>query len=475
MRRILALPNEILLQVIEKLSHGGLENFALTCKRILNLSWDAIQEKKNTYATINCGDVCQKSTSKGLPLFSLLHDVLLDDSIAVYTTKILIGEESCRDEWCEESPELCEILLGIEHETTSGLGQCPYLDNKEANAFRDLIMTGDKDAAVAFLLTLLPNLISIEVRNCAFYSTLSLPQMISNISETLSYRSQGRACDDAAVYVEQNAGRKTGSIDSSTASVSKSAKKRIGALSKVREAKIICDTTEGLWQTQYFGPLLSLPSMQSLSSRNVLIDYVLECERAPNTSTITNIEFEDVYLNDRNLKGLLINISSLRHFKFTKSVFAGEPYDIIQSLSVEQNRSLVSLDLAGNRYQVAPRQWISFVSYLKDFQVLKSIRLDNTMLTRKHDKWTEIMAFLIPWSKVSSNVELLPITVTSLTLAQPFAEGVGRELLTSLPKQKKKGLSALTEINFEHEPNLGADLEDTLENAGIELHFPNRA
>ncbi|CAF9927334.1 MAG: hypothetical protein ALECFALPRED_003684 [Alectoria fallacina] len=475
MPRLLALPNEIFLQVIENLSHGGLENFALTCKRILNLSWDAIQEKKNTYATISCGDVCQTSTSKGLYLFSLLHDILLDDSIAIYITKIIIGDDSCSDEWCEESPELCEILLGIEHELASALRACPYLDNKEANKFMHLIMTGDKDTAVAFLLTLLPNLVSIETRNCSFYSTWSLPQIISNISKTLSYRFQGRACDDTAVYVEQNAGGKISSIDLSTASVSKSARKRIEALSKVRDAKIICKTTEPLFETQHFGPLLSLPSMQSLSSKKVFIDYVHECERAPNTYTITNIEFENVYLNDRNLKNLLINISSLRHFKCAESVFAGQPYDIIQSLSVEQNRSLVSLDLGENRYQVASRYWTSFVSYLKDFQVLKTIRLDNTMLTRKYDKWTETMVYLVPWCKVSSIVELLPSTVTSLTLAQPFAEGVGRELLKSLPEQKKKGLSGLTEINFEHEPNLGANLEDALKNACIELRFPNKA
>lgn len=464
MPRILALPNEILLQVVENLSHGDLENFALTCKRILNLSWD---EKKNTYGTITCGDVLTGSAARGLHLFNFLHDILLDDSIAVYTTELLIGAESVRD----GGPEVCQILLGIEHEIDAVLSACPYLDCDQGNDFKQLIMTGDEDMTVALLITLLPNLLSIKMRGCSLWDYPILSQMFDNISESHSCKALARDWDSAARYVQQEARRKRDSMELSTAGTTTSASRRIDALDKVRDANIICETA--LTDFQWPSPFLSLPSMQSLSCRNFIIAGRLQRTHSP--YSIANLDFQNISTDAICLGELLTNISSLRHFRYIESTFKGEPCDIIRILSLKQNRSLVSLTLTGNRYAVASRQWTGFVSYLKDFQTLKTISMDNTMLSKDYNKETENNVPGVPWRNVSSNVEYLPITVTSLTLAQPFAEGVGRELLQSLPKQKKEGLSGLTEVSFEHEPNLGADLEDALKDAGIELRFPNRA
>ena len=462
---MLALPNEILLQVIEKLSHGGLENFALTCKRILDLSWDAIQEKKNTYATITCG------ATSGLHLFDFLHDILLDDSIAVYTTEFLIGNRSVRGGSCQTAHQVCQNLLGVEHEIDAVLSACPYLDCDQGNEFKQLIMTGDEDMVAALLITLLPNLLSIKMRGCSLWDYPILSQLFDNISESPSCKALGRDWDSAARYVQQEARRKRDSMELSTAGTTTSASRRIEALGKVRDANIICETalTDFPWPS----PFLSLPSMQSVSCRNFTIADRLERTYSP--YSIANLDFQNISTDAICLGELLTNISSLRHFRYVESTFKGEPCDIIRILSLKQNRSLVSLALTGNRYAVASRQWTGFVSYLKDFQALTTISLDNTMLSKDYNKGTENNAPGVPWRNVSSNVELLPITVTSLTLAQPFSEGVGRELLKSLPKQKMKGLSGLTEVSFEHEPNLGADLEDALKDAGIELRFPNRA
>lgn len=149
MPQLLVLPNEVLLQVIGDLSHGGLENFALTCKRTLSLSRDAIHKKKNAYSTIDSGDMIANDHVKGLRFFTILRDILLDDSIARYTTKIVIGDDSVRDSsqgseppfgktWSQSRPEVHQILLEVENEIALELNACPYLTYKRTCCQRKL-------------------------------------------------------------------------------------------------------------------------------------------------------------------------------------------------------------------------------------------------------------------------------------------------------------------------------------------------
>ncbi len=96
MAGLLALPNEILLEIINEVCPGSLPSLALSCKLLLSLSQDSLAEhterqKKYTTLIIN---KCPRHGKIDRPL-ELLRDVVDDWRIAFYAKKVFIGCKPC--------------------------------------------------------------------------------------------------------------------------------------------------------------------------------------------------------------------------------------------------------------------------------------------------------------------------------------------------------------------------------------------
>lgn len=491
MPQLLVLPNEVLLQVIGDLSHGGLENFALTCKQILSLSHDAINEKKNTYSTIDSGDMFANDHVKGLRLFTVLRDILLDDSIAVYTTKIVIGDDSVRDSsmfsqppfgktWSQSRPAVHQILLEMENEIALALNACSYLNHDRA-FFQKKIMTGDKDSvevAIALLVTLLPSLHCIETRNCFSDFHRFLDRIFRSIGASHSNMAESQDWDNETESSQQKNEEKGSSIKSDMANMATSAKTQIPALSKIREVKILRTESFLVSPVEIKMTSLSFSSIQPRSGNNI-VGYRRYLDASTSWCSTegrtTKICIGDNVTHVRTLQDLLMNIISPENYSYTSPIFCHhtwEPRDINQSLP--NSLSLISPGHTEDDVANATTDCTSLERYLKEYQVLREVRLDNFTLTKDHLRLRDILAAWTPWYDVSSSIESLPVTVTHLALTGPFSKGVGgvgREFLEKLPGLKRNGLSGLKVVTFSREPLLGGDLEDALEDAGIELRL----
>ena len=233
MPQLLVLPNEILLQIIENLSHGGLENFALTCKRNLDLSWGAIQEKKNTYSTIDCDAVHTKDGDRECNTFVMLRKILLDDSIGIYTKKVIIGHDL-------RGPKMRQSLQEIEHEIASALRECPLLNDKRIERYQSMIVFGSKHHAAALLVTLLPNLVSIEIKCVTTYSIRYLVKMLRKISGILSYDTPDSGRKKKTKHLQQHYEWKRKVMGYHADDNGIRAKRRSQALRRIQDVKISC-------------------------------------------------------------------------------------------------------------------------------------------------------------------------------------------------------------------------------------------
>ena len=186
-------------------------------------------------------------------------------------------------------------------------------------------------------------------------------------------------------------------------------------------------------------------------------------------SAITRIELENSAIYSGHIEGLLKNVKSLQHFKYSYSATAmtddlWTPCCHIWTLSRYHNHSLLSLDLTGGRVAEA-RVLESYLirCYLQEFQVLHTIRLDNTVLIAQGRLRVDPI----------STADLFPATMESLTLARPFGKGVAQELLRDFPSCKKGNFPRLSKIVFEENPGLEEELEQALRHAGIMLRLPD--
>lgn len=231
-----------------------------------------------------------------------------------------------------------------------------------------------------------------------------------------------------------------------------------------------------------YAPLLKIPSLRMLSGTYIddkgFFRFHASFPAEPIKSTISKIEFEKSMISSKCIEDLVRNMVCLQHFKYRYSELSRgdaewEPYDIIRSLSRHLHHTLLSLDLTGSPRTVAKRYGTGLISCLKDFQVLQTIRLDNTVF-KDNERALDAERRTYPrcYREIpSSTADLFPATVESLTLAQPFGKGVVQELLGDFPKQKNAKFPKLREIVFENKPGLEEELEKALRNAGITLRL----
>lgn len=172
MAQLLDLPDEMLLGVLSVVDHEDIEAFTSCCKRLNGVGRDIREQhfaRKHHYGTIVCGDTYAGGTPTTHPL-QILQDLMQDEVSFLYTTKLILLNRSgdytdhqvmhWHDKVLKNAYE--KIVEEMEGPMSEVLSRSPYLDFRDATLKQDLdsILAGD----MALLLTLLPNMESIEMR-----------------------------------------------------------------------------------------------------------------------------------------------------------------------------------------------------------------------------------------------------------------------------------------------------------------------
>lgn len=481
MPQLLSCPNEVLLQLAGVLSHGGLESFALTCKRAFILSADAIAEKKKRYSTITCGHVRGNDGVTGDHPFFTLREILLDESIAVYPTKMLIGDcaawryvenwgptssPDLGDDYYRDAIQIIEQVtqqaFEMEDLIVSALERYTSILDDSDEFHKKRTINGRTSAAIGLLITMFPNLRLIECSsdppNCP-----TLNRILSKTSNTLSSHigssiGVGSQLKGRSVEYSKEAERNDDAAE---------VMKGFQAPDKLRHVKVV---GRGIFLDS-IAPFLKIASVRIFSGTNINGKPFSDFGRflaELNASAITKIELENCAIYSGHIGGLLKNVKSLQHFKYNYSARPATdalwtPCDFIWILCRYHNHSLLSLDLSDNMGRGAKIYETGFICYLKKFQVLHTIRLDSTAFI------AEGRLHAIP----PSTADIFPATMESLTLARPFGKGVAQELLGDFPSYKNGNFPRLSEIVFEEKPGLEEELEKALRHAGIMLRLPD--
>jgi hypothetical protein len=528
MARLLDLPDEILLEALSFTDHEDIEAFTSCCKRLYGVGRDVRTqhfERKDNYGTIVCGDVYADGTPTTHPL-KILQGMINDEILFSYPTKMIILECS-RDNpneavthWSDTDLEQAyeKIVDEIIEAIPKVLRRSPYFGHQEVVQDLDWILSGAIEPVVALLLTILPNLQSIEMRNY----TRSIGDDVDEILKDL---------------VKANA-----ALPSMRHS-----------LPKLSSVYMYGGQTEGdgneYEEFDRLQPYIGLPSMRHLGGSQVRglasgvgqtrPQYKWDRSLENFGTHITSVEFTHSMIEAERFDNILESVKELGEFKYgydnrlndymdtdrSEAVGWWEPKGIIGVLLKYTSHSLVSLDLtgctkapAGSYYAVA-----SFVGSLQGFEKLERLRIDNELFVESQFE-AYVACRLASWKspiKKSEQEEIdrkrmvekmhpdkneweyaeiqvrharlvarfnkqgegqkrdrahrladvLPASLVELRLCMPFRKGIGKLMFDSFLDLKETMLPHLSKIAFEDVNTAEAKFGRACQKLGIELEY----
>ncbi|KAL8644487.1 MAG: hypothetical protein Q9226_007739 [Calogaya cf. arnoldii] len=409
------LPNEVLLEVIERVTNADIDSFTLTCKTIRSLAAKSLREhqaRKRLYATITYGNPAWNDprTTWVHPTLMLRH--LLRNDLFCYPQKLLINDHSypgaewddgrdydSRDDQSngssneessdevsndssneesndgsdeerndssdEESNDNCQSEVSEALRSLSDYfrpSMIPYFQyvNNDEDLTLDTLEEGDIGATLGLLFNLLPNLTALTITDYNKYSDGMgyLTQVFENI------------------ILDGNINKKKSEVEQ--------------PLSKLKHITFT-RSDEGAagdeWELAIWAPLFYLPSIRSVRAEYLTVGG--ERFHFPGfCSRIENLVFQSSEVDSTSLNTYLKDIKNLRHFEFhdDKSSTGGlriTPRSIVQKLSAYASHSLQYLEMSEYNFSAQGRRCL--VGSLKGFLDLKTIYLEGFMLIEHFD------------------------------------------------------------------------------------------
>lgn len=156
---LLALPTELLLQIIDYVSANDLDAFTSTCERLRATAAERLathRKLKKEYGNVQLGS--NDNINYRNPI-SFLHAALKDPGLATYPLTLTLAEYK-PDLWPNHTEQntLNDAIL----QETDGFQACllafPFIPAKDLQKWHTAIMSHDASPIYAFLLTTLPNI-----------------------------------------------------------------------------------------------------------------------------------------------------------------------------------------------------------------------------------------------------------------------------------------------------------------------------
>lgn len=373
--------------------HGDVVNLALSSRFLLAMSDNALQRhnrNRDAYFPSRFGDV-QQSPYPLLHPLCVIRDIIRDAEVAWYPIKIIIGDFTALDGSLNIANNggmgIDQILVNYRSEIFELVNSNRYISRRKIWAS---IQAKEHGPATAFLLTLLPDLRSIEIRDLSMSgaATLSVVRRIVNGS--------------------------------------KEEPKRSHPLSKLAVVSLegLIDDYESLANLDVFVELRSLRSIRCQyvqgnikAVRKKAEPWIKDPKRL---SDITSLEFSKCALEQSDLVPVFDSIKALQTYKYEyarpdehgqveeeeegeeereeedededegedgdegRITGAGkwEPREIVQSLLARFSSSLVTLDMTTADTEVRHGSFNAgqiFVGDLRSFRVLKELRADTSL------------------------------------------------------------------------------------------------
>lgn len=375
----------------------------------------------------------------------MIRDILQNDCAALYPVEVVIrdSDEDFDDDelgaWGHPEitkSEVSRTLAQYDDEIFSLISKCPYLDSSEVAKWHNGIRERIEGAAVAFLLTILPNVERITV-HLNSYDVQFLREMIEKIS---------RAMYDPSSEV-----------------------RRLTALRKVFDV-----TIKGWGDGPYNHPLnmgdlsllglfAALPSVRSINGRGLDCDVFKQQQcpggiLVPFSPSIRQVHFRSSSISLSVLRQLLPSIKSLERITYSYQYYhwswTFKPSKIVALLQTHARSSLVQLDITGT---TAISQ---FSVSLREFEVLERIRIDADMLT---------MSGPHNCRKPQLLTEILPAAIEELELVGSIDENDAELMFTGLPTSKEKFFPNLHKVMFQSRVRLSKAMQAECEAAGVSL------
>ena len=473
MTKLLDLPNELLLDIISVIRVDDIEAFTSCNKLIRALSHDALQkyrEMKMKYSTIRCTSMPVSHSVMDVRLYvhpvTWLYEIISDGTVASYPTSLIINDESDRRTNPRrgydpplEYPTSDARKRDIEEQIRLKLEQCPYIEPKDMDLWMRRPPWLYFDTALSLLLSLLPNLQSIFTGGIRFLNPRT-QYMLAQIAKANQKYSH-----------DSNPLSKLVSID------------------RYQEAGMS-------WASKYLDVYLvftDFPSMRRIGGFAVhggkewtgsvtFRPYHRRAELS-NDSKVIEVKFTHSNISSDSFENLFGQISALQSFEYEyhPTVMEGlgkfEFCRIVASLQANASHSLVHLDLTmitryfNDRWRMIYLYGQIFLGSLREFQVLKTIRANDTMFIERVGS----PAFLGKnFCKVHRLVDLLPKSIEDLQLVgiEINPDIHSSAIFDGLVELKAQNLPNLKAINLDYFDPIAPDLKAAFAHeVGVDFTF----
>ncbi|KAL9595988.1 MAG: hypothetical protein Q9219_006111 [cf. Caloplaca sp. 3 TL-2023] len=317
----------------------------------------------------------------------------------------------------------------------------------KAGMVASILNPSNEDAALCMLLTLLPNLKSLEIDD------LLADRRLLSIVHKVALATQNHQVNQSY---------------SGT------------ALSHLREIYLLRDCNPYGEEIAHFGVFAMLPSMRLLRGFNIYGDtFEWPDKFVAQSSTVTKINMAYSAVSANAFDGLLKGIAALKIFVYEYACPGElgalyEPVGIIHALRSHAAHSLEVLDVKGQLD--SPEDWEGkILGSLQGFARLRSISLEDTIFQTHRVSPDEptISSTRLEVGELCAMeplINVLPASVTDFTLLQDMNEPRIDELFEDFAGLKAEKLSKLNRLTFHCINPLEDDTKDALKAAGIQLY-----
>ncbi|KAI4230244.1 MAG: hypothetical protein L6R36_000209 [Xanthoria steineri] len=360
---LVALPNEILLEIVHTIANADLDNFTSTCKILRSLAANTLrkhQERKKAYSKITYGNPADRYRVRTWAHPTLMLRDLLDNDLFCYPKELIIdypvhdwdrvGNVSGHFKDPEALARLSEVVKPL-------IRSFHYLDSDED--LRRGILQGDRGATMGLLLHLLQNLTALMIT--VYHEDSPGPGNLQQVLDGLL----------------SNTNR------SNTVANVASAR----PLSKLSQVKFTHGRHGISRNLSMWAPLFYLPSLRSVGAYSVRAKEDT-WNYSGFRSDIEKLKFIHSDIDIKSLDNYLKDIKDLQHFQFHHSRRSDRIslQLFVQKLAMYASHSLRSLDIRGSSITDHPaRSGGFFIGSLKAFQNLATICLESSMFIEPVD------------------------------------------------------------------------------------------
>ena len=440
MATFLSLPNEIKLQIIEDTAPDGIENFAFCCKLIYSLAEKTMRQHradKSIYRELDYHFMQHGFLSRETPDYESLRILSESRHLRLYPRSVqivncpILGKDGGRGRNTQAiRTKVRRVCDSIFNKLDS-----PYMDKSEMKTLLDKIVAAKVGAANSMLLTLLPNVERIHLREFDLHDS-TLLDMISKIS------------------------RMNETISSSTPEKL--------SLVKLEEIHIQSDVLGRTNETGTLEAFMTLPSLRVVRGSMLAGNYTFSTWLCPDQySNVTELHFRQCALAVPDLARLFKHLKALNVFSYDHLDYRADltkeygAHVLINELYTHAGNTLLFLNYTTDDplpYLKDP--WLFHSGTLSKFSALKTLRISlKTMLNQ----------FGIPQRLIRK----LPSSLEELEIVDIVSSRVARLMFSGMLTMKQTRLPNLRLVVFDSVIPFDDETIAAYENVGLVLDQRN--